>query len=631
MYQHLHELKSPNDLKKLNDKELGVLAQEIREFMIGVVSRNGGHLSSNLGIVELTMALHLVFNSPTDQFVFDVSHQAYVHKLLTGRFDQFDTLRQLGGLSGFTKRNESDHDIFEAGHASTSLSAAMGLAKARDIKGENHEVIAVIGDGALTGGMAFEALNHMGHDGSKVIVILNDNEMSISANVGGMSQYLSKIRTSPNYFKLKHKFQEAIERVPSIGKPLVRSLSKVKASFKQMVVPGMLFEELGLTYIGVVDGHNMHQLVSMLQHAKNVEGPVILHVRTKKGSGYQYAEAQPDLFHGINPFDIETGKVLSASSEMTFSKVYGEAMVEMGKEHPEVVAITAAMPSGTGIDPFKKQFPDRFFDVGIAEEHAVTFAAGLARNGMKPFFAVYSTFLQRGYDQMIHDVCIQNLPVTFCLDRAGLVGSDGETHHGVFDLSFLLSMPNMAVFAPTDGTDLRAMLKYALTAPGPVAIRYPRGSAYGDSKRDDGLLEPEVVFMGNQFTIVAVGRMHHIALETLGILADRGIHGQVFTPKQLKPFDLKALQSKHQMGTPIFTLEENQLLGGFGAYLAMTANAEDWPVTFKHFGIPDAFVTHGEIHELLEVLGLTPEALADRIEKTLGLNQKSQQIKEALV
>lgn len=618
MYHYLDKIKSPSDLKALTDKERIALSVEIRDYMIQVVAKNGGHLSSNLGIVELTMAMHLVFDSPKDQFVFDVSHQSYVHKLLTGRYEQFKTLRTLGGMSGFTKRSESDHDIFEAGHASTSLSAALGLAKARDVKGDQHEVVAVIGDGALTGGMAFEALNHMGHDGTKLIVVLNDNEMSISQNVGGLSQYLSKLRTSPNYFKIKHEIQQAIEKVPKVGIPMARSMSKMKASLKQMVVPGMLFEELGLTYIGVVDGHNMSQLISMLQHAKNVEGPVVIHVRTKKGKGYLPAELQPDLFHGIGPFDPTTGKAISLSGEKQFSKVFGEALVALAKEAPEIVAITAAMPSGTGLDSFKAQYPSRFFDVGIAEEHAVTFAAGLARNGLKPFFAVYSTFLQRGYDQILHDVCIQNLPVTLCLDRAGLVGSDGETHHGLFDLSYLLALPNLTVLAPKDGTDLREMLAFAAKAQGPVAIRYPRGSAYSDQSSFNQNLGLEQVVYGKDFTLVAVGRMHHIALEALAILKEHGILGQVVTPKILKPFDIISLKGIHPTDAPLFTLEENQKIGGFGSYLGQVCRESGWDIGITAFGVGDHFVTHGEVPELLERLKLDPQGVALQIKNQLG-------------
>ncbi len=617
MYHYLNKIESPSDLKALTDKERIALAVEIRDYMIQVVSKNGGHLSSNLGIVELTMAMHLVFDSPKDQFVFDVSHQSYVHKLLTGRFEAFKTLRQYGGMSGFTKRAESQHDIFEAGHASTSLSAAMGLAKARDIKGEEHDVVAVIGDGAMTGGMAFEALNHMGHDGTKIIVILNDNEMSISQNVGGLSQYLSKMRTSPNYFKIKHEVQQAIEKLPALGGPMMRSMSRMKASVKQMVVPGMLFEELGLTYIGVVDGHNMSQLVSMLQHAKNVDGPVLLHVRTKKGKGYTPAENQPDLFHGIGPFDLQTGSVIGSSGDKPFSNVFSEAITSLAKDNQKVVALTAAMPSGTGLERFKETYPNRFFDVGIAEEHAVTFAAGLARNGLKPFFAVYSTFLQRGFDQILHDVCIQNLPVTFCLDRAGLVGSDGETHHGVFDLSYLLTLPNLTVFAPKDGTDLRQMMNYASNAKEPVAIRYPRGTAYSDQQDFSGNLDQEIYHLGSDFTIVAVGRMHHIAVEALNILKDKRIFGQVVTPKKLKPFDLVALKGVHNNQKMLFTLEENQKIGGFGSFLHQIANEAGWPLTIHSFGIPDQFVTHGEVNELFKVLRLDPAAIAEQVEALL--------------
>ncbi|MCK8058880.1 MULTISPECIES: 1-deoxy-D-xylulose-5-phosphate synthase [unclassified Fusibacter] len=617
MYHYLNKLTCPSDIKTLDRKELIALSVEIRDYILKSVAKNGGHLASNLGVVELTVAMHLSFDSPTDQFVFDVSHQAYVHKLLTGRFEGFKTLRQYDGMSGFTKRKESDHDIFEAGHASTSLSAAMGLAKARDIKGEKHEVVAVIGDGALTGGMAYEAMNHIGHDGTKLIIILNDNEMSISENVGGMTKYLTKVRTNPNYFKVKDEVHQLIGRLPAVGKPMIKSISKVKESLKQMIVPGMLFEELGLTYLGLVDGHDIDALKDMFQHARKVDGPVIIHVKTKKGKGYRYSEEKPDLFHGISAFDIKTGKALKTSSDKTFSSVFGESLVELANMDKRICAVTAAMPAGTGLNEFMSVHKERFFDVGIAEEHAVTFAAGLARNGMRPFFVVYSTFLQRGYDQMIHDVCIQKLPVTFCLDRAGLVGDDGETHHGVFDLSFMLSMPSLTIFAPTDANDLSKMLAESLNIDGPVAIRYPRGGAYEDASRAECDLSPFYQNEGDDFNLIAIGRMHHYAMDAVKLLKEYGLSGRLITPKTIKPLDLEGLISKMAVDKPIFTVEDNQIIGGFGSYLSLLLSSSKVKSNVYPLGMPDDFVTHGNVETLFNKLGIDAQGIAHYIKETL--------------
>lgn len=617
MYQILDKISQPSHIKNLSKEELITLSVEIRDYMLHVVSKNGGHLSSNLGIVELTMALHIAFESPLDQMIFDVSHQSYVHKLLTGRFEAFQTLRQTNGMSGFTKRHESDHDVFEAGHSSTSISAAMGMAKARDIMGLQHEVIAIIGDGAMTGGMAFEALNHIGHERTKVIVVLNDNEMSISENVGGLSRYLSKLRTNPSYFKVKHEIQHVVGKIPHIGKPLAHSMSKVKASLKQLVVPGMLFEELGFTYMGLVDGHNIHELVNMFNHAKKAEGPVLIHVKTTKGKGYRHAEERPSDFHGVGPFDLQTGQVIKSSSGKSFSDVFSDAILQLGQNNPKVCTITAAMPSGTGLSAFQKKYPQRFFDVGIAEQHAVTFAAGLAMNHLKPFFAVYSTFLQRAYDQILHDVCIQDLPVTFCIDRAGLVGNDGETHHGAFDLSYLLAMPNMHVMVPKDGTDLRTMLEVAATYKKPLAIRYPRGSAYSDYPHQETTLEPEVITLGNDYQIVAIGRMHHLAKVAMEQLQAQGYHGKMITPKQIKPLDVATLKTLLSEDKTTFVIEENAVIGGFGAYFTNLMK-HDLPNLNCHLlGIPDTFVTHGEVDDLMTLIGLDPQGIAHTIKEVL--------------
>ncbi len=618
-YKILPTVRQPADIKGLDSEQLARLAAEIRHFITETVALRGGHLASNLGVVELTMALHLAFNSPTDQIVFDVSHQSYVHKLLTGRYPQFSTLRQFGGLSGFSKRSESAHDIFNAGHASTSLSAAYGLAKARDLKGEDHHVVALIGDGALSGGMAYEALNNIGQDRTKLIIILNDNEMSIDKNVGSITKYLARVRTNPGYYRAKRDAHKLIDNIPAVGRPLANCISRFKESVKQFVVPGMLFEELGLTYIGVVDGHDILQLYDTLSRVKSVDGPVLVHVQTKKGKGVVYAECQPEKYHGIKPFDARTGEVLSTAQQTTFSNVFGDELVKMAAEDRRVVAITAAMPSGTGLKTFAELYPARFFDVGIAESHAVTFAAGLAINQMRPFFAVYSTFLQRAYDQLIHDVCLQNLPVTFCIDRAGLVGDDGETHHGIFDLSYLLSMPNMTVYAPKDGAELRVMMRRAQRADGPVAIRYPKGDCHCSKASGDEQLSVESVGIGTAFTIVAVGSMYDIAVTAQRRLAASGYNGRVVSVKRLKPLDLDDIVQNFAIGHPIFTLEDNVAAGGFGSYLSHCLAAAGYPDRPHVLAIEDQFVGHGGVAQLLADLGLDAAGVAQRIAAQLDL------------
>ncbi|MDF2591838.1 MAG: 1-deoxy-D-xylulose-5-phosphate synthase, partial [Clostridia bacterium] len=473
----LDKINSPEDIKQLKEKELNQLAGEIREYIISTVSETGGHLASNLGVVELSLALHRVFNSPEDKIIWDVGHQAYIHKLLTGRKEKLKTIRSLGGLSGFPKRSESEHDIFETGHSSTSISAALGIAKARDLSGEDYNVIAVIGDGSLTGGMAFEALNNAGDFPTRLIVILNDNNMSISSNIGGMANYLSKIRTVPAYFKLKARVGSVLKQVPILGNAMFNSAERLKNWFKYLLVPGIIFEELGFKYLGPIDGHDIHNLEYVLKRAKSYNGyPVFIHVITKKGKGYEKAEVEPSKYHGVNPFDIESGKSKKSSTGRSYSNVFGDWICEAAIKDKRVAAVTAAMPDGTGLTKFSKQHKERFFDVGIAEQHAVTFSAGLAVGGYKPYFAVYSTFLQRAYDQIVHDVCLQNLPVTFAIDRAGLVGPDGETHHGVFDIAYLRHMPNIMIMSPKDGKEMEQMLDLTLQMDSPCAIRYPRGT-----------------------------------------------------------------------------------------------------------------------------------------------------------
>ncbi len=611
-YKLLPNIAKPSDIKYFSKHKLARLAAELRAYIVEVVALRGGHLASNLGVVELTIALHLAFDSPTDQIVFDVSHQAYVHKLLTGRFAAFKSLRQHKGISGFVKRSESPHDIFNAGHASTSLSAALGLAKARDIKGLNHHVVAVIGDGALSGGMAYEALNNIGHDHSKLIIILNDNEMSIDENVGGINKYLSRIRTNPGYYKAKADVHNIIDRIPTFGKPIANSISLVKESIKQLVVPGMLFEEMGLTYIGVVDGHDIDALCSTFERVKNVDGPVLVHVVTKKGKGVAYAEQNPQKFHGTSPYNAADGTALKAADGPTFSQVFGQKICALAAADDEICAITAAMPSGTGLKAFAGAYPNRFFDVGIAEAHAVTFAAGLAVNGMKPFCAIYSTFLQRAYDQMIHDVCLQNLPVVFCIDRAGLVGNDGETHHGVFDLSYLLPMPNMTVFSPKDGDDLSAMLSYATTVNGPLAIRYSRGACRLNGTAAVDFMKPDIIAYGDRFNIVAVGTMHDVAHAALEHLMRLGIAGKLITVKCLKPLD-KSILDYVDCAVPTFTLEDNSLIGGFGGYFGQCFKKWQRSLDLYSFGIEDRLVGHGSVAQLLCELELDAKSVADRI------------------
>ncbi len=619
----LDTIQSPEQLRFLTDAQLNELSDELRSFLLESVSQTGGHLASNLGITELTVGLHCVFDSPKDKIVFDVGHQAYVHKLLTGRKDQFCTLRQLDGLSGFLKKCESEHDIFEAGHSSTSISAGLGLALARDIAGEDHHVISVIGDGAMTGGMAFEAMNHAGHNKTRLIVVLNDNEMSIDENVGGLSRYLSRLRTTPGYTRAKDEVETFLNRIPGVGKPFAKSIQKAKDSLKYFLVAGILFEELGFTYLGPIDGHDIASVKDVFRLAKKVQGPVMVHVITKKGLGYTPAEEKPDDFHGVAPFHIETGKPLAKAKEAGFSEVFGNALCTLATEDPRIIGVTAAMPSGTGMGRFKREFPKRFIDVGIAEQHGVTMSAGLATAGMRPVFAVYSTFLQRGYDQILHDVCMQNLPVIFAIDRAGLVGQDGETHHGVFDLSYLMHMPNMTILAPKDGLELQAMMRYALTLNGPTAIRYPRGSAHiENSSNPEGLIEcPMCHLTEGNAVIFAVGTMYHTAQAAIRILKEKGVSCSLVHPRVLKPFQIEHLSEILNRYDHFFVLEDNVRTGGYGTeVLSALQEQRSRTYTYHSLSFPDKFVEHGTIPELFERYGLDADSISRRIIEVVGVD-----------
>lgn len=620
----LSNIKSPVDLKNADDEEIVHLASEIRRFLIENVSKTGGHLASNLGVVELTLAIHSVFDSPKDRIIWDVGHQAYVHKILTGRKHLFHTLRKYKGLSGFPKRCESEHDIFETGHSSTSISASLGIAKARDLKGERYSVVSIIGDGALTGGMAFEALNHAGHTDTDLIVILNDNEMSISQNVGGLSKYLNRLRTDPKYFKVKDEVEYLLNRIPAVGKAMYKTAGKAKDSLKYFFVPGVIFEELGFTYLGPVNGHDIKELKLVLKRAKNIKGPVFIHAITKKGKGYKYAEKNPDKFHGIGAFEIESGKLIGDSKKNpSYSAVFGKTLVELAKADKRIVAITAAMVSGTGLNDFSAIYPERFFDVGIAEQHAVTFAAGLAVNGLKPVFTVYSTFLQRAYDQVIHDVCLQNLPVTFCIDRSGLVGNDGETHHGVFDLSFLLHIPNIIVMAPKDGFELTQMLKYAITLQQPVAIRYPRGESDDLTSISNDYnveqMKAEVLLQGKDICLIAIGKMVKISYEAAKRLRTKDIHCTVVNARFAKPLDEDTIISSCLDVKNIITLEDNVIKGGFGSQILELFNKKGINnKNIKTLGLPDQFIEHGDTKELMRCYNLDVYSVIEQVIEMLN-------------
>lgn len=611
-------------IKEYNLEELIKLSGEIREQLIDVVSENGGHLASNLGVVELTLALHYVYNSSKDRFVWDVGHQAYVHKILTGRKESLKTIRKYGGISGFPKCKESESDCFDVGHSSTSISAALGLANARDLKGENHSVLAVIGDGAMTGGMAFEALNHTGHLKTDMTVILNDNEMSISGNVGAMSSYLNKVRLDPNYTKRKKYVEGILTRIPKIGTKVAWTADKIKDAVKYLMVPGQLFEELGFKYFGPVDGHNLEELIDVLKKAKDIKGPKIIHVITKKGKGYKFAEDNPDKFHGIGPFYKETGEIKKKSNKTTYTKAFSLALLDIAEQDEKILAITAAMDTGTGTHLFAQKYPHRFFDVGIAEQHAVTFAAALARGGMKPIVAIYSTFLQRAYDQLVHDIALQNLPVIFALDRAGLVGEDGPTHHGVFDISYLRHIPNFIIMAPKDEKELGDMLFSATKYESPTAIRYPRGEGTGiiiDRGKFDYIEkgQGELLSLGKEVLIIAVGSMVDEAMKAKEILEKCNLSTSVINARFIKPVDVSLIKENAMDKKLIVTVEENVLKGGFSEEIAAMMEDEGILKPLLRIGIEDAFIEHGPQKQLREECGLSGDRIAERIKDKLAL------------
>lgn len=614
----LEKINKPNDIHKIALADFPQLADEIRNFLIESVSQTGGHLASNLGVVELTMALHNVLDLPQDKIVWDVGHQAYTHKILTGRKSGFKNLRKEGGLSGFPKRSESDCDTFDAGHSSNSISAGLGYVRARDFQGENYRVVSVIGDGALTGGMAYEALNNAAELKTNFIIVLNDNNMSISKNVGGMSSYLSALRTAEAYTGMKMNVTKTLKKIPKVGTAMVDTMRRTKSSIKQLIIPGMLFEDMGLTYLGPVDGHDMRQMMKLFNEAKRVEGPVIVHVLTKKGRGYEPASAHPDQFHGTGPFDIKTGRQLSQKKVPTYTDVFSETMVNLGKENNRIVGITAAMKEGTGLNAFEKSFPDRFFDVGIAEEHAVSFAAGLALGGMIPVFAVYSSFLQRGIDQILHDVCMQNLHVIFAIDRAGLVGADGETHQGCFDLSYLTMMPNMIVMAPKNQRELEKMLEFASHTAGPCAIRYPRGSAYQGLAEFDSPIRfgrSEVLYRGKETAILSVGSMTAVCEQVYNELKNRGNNPTFINARFVKPLDTGLLDELAKDHKLIVTVEENVKNGGFGEHVTSYMEACHPEVRVLPIAVWNRFVEHGEVSDLRAKIGLSAPDILDAIEE----------------
>lgn len=611
----LDKINQPNDIKTLNKKDYGKLAKEIRGFLVRSISKTGGHLAANLGAVELTMALHLAMDFPEDKLVFDVGHQAYTHKILTGRKKEFSTLRTYEGLSGFPKRKESDCDAFDTGHSSTSISAAVGLATARDLAGEDYKVAAVIGDGALSGGMAYEALNHIGGSHSKMLIVLNDNKMSISENIGGMAAYLGKVRTNAKYVEFKDDLEQTLRKT-KFGTKLVYGLKRSKDSIKHFIVPGMFFEDMGITYVGPIDGHNIELMTRAFKTAFQANKPVLVHVVTEKGRGYEYAKENPTVFHGIDPFDIKTGKVLKKPEGKSYTSVFSDAICGLAKENPKVAAITAAMPQGTGLDVFAKQYPDRFFDVGIAEEHAVTFAAGMAVGGYSPVVAVYSTFLQRAYDQIVHDVCVGGLPVVFAVDRAGIVGNDGETHQGIFDLSYLSHIPGMTVMAPRDAEELGEMLRFAVALKQPVALRYPRGRAchiVTESRTPLVHGKAEVLYRESEIALLAVGSMVETAVKVRELLGAGSYRATVVNMRFVTPLDTELLDEVAENHRVIVTLEENVLSGGFGEKVAAYYAEQGKIVRLKKIALPNQYIEHGDTELLRKKYGLSAENIADDV------------------
>ena len=611
----LEQIKQANDIKNIDPSRYDELAAQLRDFIIHSVSETGGHLASNLGVVELTMALHLCLDLPKDKIIWDVGHQSYTHKILTGRKDEFPGMRSYGGMSGFPKHRESQCDAFDTGHSSTSISAALGYVGARELTGGDYTVVAVIGDGSMTGGMVYEALNNAARLKSNLIIILNDNKMSISENVGGMSNYLNRIRTNENYVEFKTDVETALKRIPGIGESVARSVKKSKDSLKHWLIPGGFFEDLGIEYMGPVDGHDMNQLIRAIRMAKKEKQAVILHVITQKGRGYEPAEDNPSAFHGVGKFDIQSGTI-EKSPDISYTEAFSKAIQYLGTKDERVVAVSAAMPSGTGLTKFAKRFPKRFFDVGIAEEHAVTFAGGLAAGGLKPYVAIYSSFFQRAYDQIVHDVCIPDLPVVFCVDRAGIVGADGETHQGILDLSFFASIPGMTVFAPKNKYELYDVMKFSLEFNHPMAIRYPRGTAYEGEKEHRAPIvhgKSELLYEGEQVALVAVGSMVETAVQVKDYLAKEGLQVTVVNARFIKPLDTEMLDMLSQKHNMIVTMEENVLRGGFGEAVADYYMTKGLPVFVKHVGIPDEFVEHGNVARLKQSMGMDPWAISANI------------------
>lgn len=612
----LDSINEPNDIKKIDPQDYRALAKEIRQFLVKNVSKTGGHLASNLGVVELTMALHLFLDLPKDKLVWDVGHQSYTHKLLTGRKEEFDTLRQFGGISGFPKTGESVCDSFNTGHSSTSISVADGIVKARDLMHEDYKVVAVIGDGALSGGMAYEALNNAGRFKSNMIIVLNDNNMSISENVGGVATYLGKIRTSSKYTEFKLNVEEKLSKVPVVGEIAVKSLKSSKASIKSLFIPGMFFENLGITYIGPIDGHDIPLMLSALQAASQTRNPVLVHVITRKGKGYRPAEENPAKFHGVGPFECTTGNSMGTKDYKTYTEIFSDAVTELGKENEKIVAVTAAMSDGTGLKKFQNHFPDRFFDVGIAEEHAVTFAAGMASRGLRPVVAIYSTFLQRAYDQIVHDVAISHLPIIFAIDRAGIVGNDGETHQGIFDLSFLSHVPGLQVLAPKNANELRQMLEYATRSDGPVAIRYPRGKATNKLSDHNAPIEygrSEWIRTGQDITVFAVGRMVKVMNDILTEISADGYIYNLVNVRFVSPIDKESILRAAAYSRLIITCEENIKRGGYGEAVAELLMENGYKGRFENFALPDDFLSHGTPNELRDSIGFDPESLKNKI------------------
>ena len=617
----IEKVNSTKDLKKLTLSEKEELAKDIRKYILEIVSENGGHLASNLGVVELTISLHSVFNVPEDKIVWDVGHQTYVHKILTGRKEELKTLRKLNGIAGFPKTNESETDCFNTGHSSTSISAAMGMAKARDLENKTNSVIAVIGDGALTGGMALEALNHVGSSRTNMIVILNDNEMSISKNIGGVNLLLSKLRARKIYTKSNQSGRKVISRIPAVGEKLVKLIQRAKQSIKQLIIPKMFFEDIGFKYLGPVDGHNIDALELLLSRAKELDEPVLIHVLTKKGKGYKPAEENPDKFHATSSFDLETGKP-KKEKKKDYSKVFGEKLVSLAEKNQKIVAVTASMKDGTGLTEFAKKYPDRFFDVGIAEQHAITFCAGLAKEGMIPVVPIYSSFYQRAYDQVIHDVCMQNLPVVMCVDRSGIVGADGETHQGILDMSFFKIVPNLTIMAPKDFDELKKMLEFAINLKKPVVIRYPRG---GESelkiKKHEKIKygKAEILRQGNDVTIIGFGKTVSKAMEIANCLKGLGISAEVINTRFLKPLDKYTILNSIHKTNFVVTIEDNSLNGGLGSSVKeLLVEKKLVKTKIKCFGYPDCFVTHGSVEELEKMYKLDKDNIVSYIKYNIN-------------